>query len=130
MDDGANAAGELEAYAFAFAFAFAKHDFRGWDTLFVVTLPTVMIPLQVIFTPSYQVVASLATANSLWGDDHPHDGGGGDPDGRVLAAAVHAGDPGRADRGDAHQRGVGVADLLTDRAAAGGAGGAGWRSSR
>jgi len=49
------------------AYAFAKYNFRGRDTLFVVTLATVMIPLQVIFIPLYQVVASLGMANSLWG---------------------------------------------------------------
>jgi alpha-1,4-digalacturonate transport system permease protein len=49
------------------AYAFAKYNFRGRDTLFVVTLATVMIPLQVILIPLYQVVASLGMANSLWG---------------------------------------------------------------
>jgi alpha-1,4-digalacturonate transport system permease protein len=49
------------------AYALAKYNFRGRDTLFLVTLATIMIPLQVIFLPVYQVVASLGLVNSLWG---------------------------------------------------------------
>jgi alpha-1,4-digalacturonate transport system permease protein len=49
------------------AFALAKYNFRGRDTLFVITLATIMIPLQVIFLPVYQVVASLGLVNTLWG---------------------------------------------------------------
>ncbi len=49
------------------AFALAKYNFRGRDALFLVTLATIMIPLQVILLPVYQVVASLGLVNSLWG---------------------------------------------------------------
>jgi len=49
------------------AFALAKYDFRGRDTLFLITLSTIMIPLQVILLPVYQVVASLGMANSYLG---------------------------------------------------------------
>jgi len=49
------------------AYALAKYNFRGRDTLFLVTLATIMIPLQVIFLPVYQVVSSLGLVNSLWG---------------------------------------------------------------
>ncbi|WP_083441151.1 carbohydrate ABC transporter permease [Nitriliruptor alkaliphilus] len=49
------------------AWALAKYNFRGRDTLFVITLATIMIPLQVIFLPVYQVVASLGLVNTLWG---------------------------------------------------------------
>lgn len=49
------------------AFALAKYNFRGRDTLFIITLATIMIPLQVIFLPVYQVVSSLGLVNSLWG---------------------------------------------------------------
>jgi alpha-1,4-digalacturonate transport system permease protein len=49
------------------AFALAKYSFRGRDGLFVVTLATIMIPLQVILLPVYQVVADLGLVNSLWG---------------------------------------------------------------
>ncbi len=49
------------------AYALAKYNFRGRDTLFLVTLATIMIPLQVIFLPVYQVVASLGLVNTLWG---------------------------------------------------------------
>jgi alpha-1,4-digalacturonate transport system permease protein len=49
------------------AYALAKYNFRGRDTLFVITLATTMIPLQVIFLPVYQVVSSLGLVNSLWG---------------------------------------------------------------
>lgn len=49
------------------AYALAKFNFRGRDFLFLTTLATIMIPLQVIFIPVYQVVAGLGLVNSLWG---------------------------------------------------------------
>jgi alpha-1,4-digalacturonate transport system permease protein len=49
------------------AYALAKFNFRGRNVLFVVTLATIMIPLQVILLPVYQVAASLGLVNSLWG---------------------------------------------------------------
>lgn len=49
------------------AYALSKYNFRGRDTLFVITLATIMIPLQVIFLPVYQVVSSLGLVNTLWG---------------------------------------------------------------
>ncbi len=49
------------------AYALAKYNFRGRDALFLLTLATIMIPLQVILIPVYQVVASLGLVNSLWG---------------------------------------------------------------
>jgi alpha-1,4-digalacturonate transport system permease protein len=49
------------------AYALAKYNFRGRDTLFLITLATIMIPLQVIFLPVYQVVTSLGLVNTLWG---------------------------------------------------------------
>ena len=49
------------------AYALAKYNFRGRDTLFLITLATIMIPLQVILLPVYQVVSSLGLVNSLWG---------------------------------------------------------------
>lgn len=49
------------------AYALAKYNFRGKNFLFVLTLATIMIPLQVILIPVYQVVASLGMVNTLWG---------------------------------------------------------------
>lgn len=49
------------------AYALAKYNFRGKNGLFLLTLATIMIPLQVILIPAYQVVASLGLVNSLWG---------------------------------------------------------------
>jgi alpha-1,4-digalacturonate transport system permease protein len=49
------------------AYAFAKFNFRGRDTLFVITLAMIMIPLQVILIPVYQVISGLGITNSLWG---------------------------------------------------------------
>lgn len=49
------------------AYALAKYNFRGRDALFLLTLATIMIPLQVILLPVYQVVSSLGLVNSLWG---------------------------------------------------------------
>lgn len=49
------------------AYALAKYNFRGKNALFLLTLATIMIPLQVILIPVYQVVASLGLVNTLWG---------------------------------------------------------------
>ncbi|WP_433663918.1 carbohydrate ABC transporter permease [Nocardia sp. CA-128927] len=49
------------------AYALAKYNFRGRDLLFLITLSTIMIPLQVILLPVYQVVSSLGMTNSLLG---------------------------------------------------------------
>lgn len=49
------------------AYALAKYNFRGRTALFLLTLATIMIPLQVILIPVYQVVASFGLVNTLWG---------------------------------------------------------------
>ncbi|MFD3590610.1 carbohydrate ABC transporter permease [Streptomyces sp. NPDC058683] len=49
------------------AYALAKYNFRGRNLLFLVTLSTIMIPLQVILLPVYQVVSSFGMTNSLLG---------------------------------------------------------------
>ncbi|WP_238598423.1 carbohydrate ABC transporter permease [Saccharothrix sp. ALI-22-I] len=49
------------------AYALAKYNFRGRDLLFLITLSAIMIPLQVILLPIYQVVSSLGMTNSLLG---------------------------------------------------------------
>lgn len=49
------------------AFALAKYNFRGRNALFLLTLATIMIPLQVILLPVYRVVSQLGMTNSLLG---------------------------------------------------------------
>lgn len=49
------------------AYALAKYNFRGRDALFLLTLATIMIPLQVILIPVYQVTSQLGLVNTLWG---------------------------------------------------------------
>ena len=49
------------------AYALAKYNFRGRNLLFLITLSTIMIPLQVILLPVYQVVSSLGMTNTLLG---------------------------------------------------------------
>ena len=49
------------------AFALAKYNFRGRNFFFVLTLATIMIPLQVILLPVYRVVSDLGMTNTLWG---------------------------------------------------------------
>jgi alpha-1,4-digalacturonate transport system permease protein len=49
------------------AYGLAKYNFRGRNLLFLVTLGTIMIPLQIILIPVYQVVSDLGLVNSLWG---------------------------------------------------------------
>ena len=48
-------------------YALAKYNFRGRDMLFIVVLGTLMIPVQVILVPIYQVVVDLHLVNSLLG---------------------------------------------------------------
>lgn len=49
------------------AYALAKYRFRGRDALFLLILATIMIPIQVILLPVYQMVSSLGLVNSIWG---------------------------------------------------------------
>ncbi len=49
------------------AYGLAKYNFRGRNLLFLVTLGTIMIPLQVILISVYEVAADLGLVNSLWG---------------------------------------------------------------
>ncbi|ANZ40053.1 sugar ABC transporter permease [Lentzea guizhouensis] len=49
------------------AYALAKYNFRGRDLLFLVTLGTIMIPLQIILIPLQQVASQLGMTNSLLG---------------------------------------------------------------
>ncbi len=49
------------------AFALSKYNFRGRDTLFLIILGTLMVPLQVIMVPVYMVMARLELVNTLWG---------------------------------------------------------------
>jgi alpha-1,4-digalacturonate transport system permease protein len=48
-------------------YALAKYNFRGRNALFVLILATIMIPVQVILVPVYQVVVDLHLVNSLLG---------------------------------------------------------------
>src|SRR5690625_2280704 len=49
------------------AYGLAKYNFRGRNGLFLLTLATIMIPLQVILIPVYHVVASMGLVNTLCG---------------------------------------------------------------
>ncbi len=49
------------------AYGLSKYNFRGRNLLFLLVLATIMIPLQVIFIPVYQMASSLGLVNSLWG---------------------------------------------------------------
>ncbi|MCX7840499.1 MAG: carbohydrate ABC transporter permease [Anaerolineae bacterium] len=49
------------------AFALSKYNFRGRDTIFLIILGTLMVPLQVIMIPVYMVMARLELVNTLWG---------------------------------------------------------------
>lgn len=48
-------------------YALAKYNFRGRDGLFVIVLATIMIPIQVILVPVFQVIVDLHLADSLLG---------------------------------------------------------------
>ncbi len=49
------------------AFALAKFKFVGRDLLFLITLATLMIPLQVIMVPIFLVLRNIGLTDSLWG---------------------------------------------------------------
>lgn len=48
-------------------YALAKYNFRGRDGLFVIVLATIMIPIQVILVPIFQVIVDLHLVDTLWG---------------------------------------------------------------
>ncbi len=49
------------------AFALAKYRFKGRELLFLLTLATIMIPLQVIMVPIFMVLRQIGLTDSLWG---------------------------------------------------------------
>ena len=49
------------------AFALSKYRFRGRDTIFVIIISTLMIPISVILVPVFLVITSIGWNNSLWG---------------------------------------------------------------
>lgn len=49
------------------AFALAKFKFMGRDLIFLLTLATLMVPLQVIMVPIFLVLRNLGLTDSLWG---------------------------------------------------------------
>jgi len=49
------------------AFALAKYRFKGRDTVFLVFIGTLMIPITVILVPVFLVITTLDLNNNLWG---------------------------------------------------------------
>ncbi len=49
------------------AFALSKYQFYGRDTVFVIIIATLMIPISVILVPVFLVITNLNMNNSLWG---------------------------------------------------------------
>lgn len=49
------------------AYGLSKYNFRLRTPLFLLVLATIMVPLQVILIPVYQMAAQLGLVNSLWG---------------------------------------------------------------
>lgn len=48
-------------------YAFAKYRFPGRDVLFLLTLSTLMIPIQVIMVPEFLIVSKLGWVDTWWG---------------------------------------------------------------
>ena len=48
-------------------YAFAKLRFPGRDLLFLLILSTLMVPVQVVMVPQFQIVIDLGLVNSTWG---------------------------------------------------------------
>lgn len=49
------------------AFGLSKYRFRGRDTIFLIIIATLMIPISVILVPVFLVITQLGLNNSLWG---------------------------------------------------------------
>lgn len=49
------------------AFALSKYHFKGRDTIFVIIISTLMIPITVILVPVFLVITFIGWNNSLWG---------------------------------------------------------------
>lgn len=49
------------------AFALSKYQFRGRDTIFIITVGTLMIPLSVILIPVFLVITEVGWVNNLLG---------------------------------------------------------------
>lgn len=49
------------------AYGLAKYNFRGRNVLFLIVLATIMVPIQVILIPVYQMAAQLGLVNSYLG---------------------------------------------------------------
>ena len=49
------------------AFALSKYSFRGRNTIFVVIISTLMIPISVILVPVFLVITTIGWNNNLWG---------------------------------------------------------------
>jgi ABC-type glycerol-3-phosphate transport system permease component len=48
-------------------YAFAKLRFPGRDLLFILIVSTLVVPIQVLMVPQFQIVAALGWTNSYWG---------------------------------------------------------------
>ncbi len=49
------------------AFALSKYEFRGRQTIFLIFIGTLMIPISVILVPVYLVITEIGWVNNLWG---------------------------------------------------------------
>lgn len=49
------------------AFALSKFRFRGWETIFVITISTLMVPLSIILIPVFLVITEIGWNNNLLG---------------------------------------------------------------
>lgn len=49
------------------AFALSKYQFKGRDSIFVIIISTLMIPISVILVPVFLVITYIGWNNSLWG---------------------------------------------------------------
>ena len=49
------------------AFALSKYNFRGRDTIFVLIIATLLIPISVILVPVFLVITAVGWNNNLWG---------------------------------------------------------------
>ncbi len=49
------------------AYALSKYEFRGRDTILLIIISTLMVPVSVILIPAFLVIAKVGWTNNLWG---------------------------------------------------------------
>ena len=71
------------------AFSLSKYQYRGRDTIFVVIISTLMVPISVILVPAFLLITQIGWNNNLLGVIVP---GAANPDRRFPFETIYADD--------------------------------------